>query len=196
MGGQNGKPKVLNEVSVEPNTGSSQIDSLRMAPHQSSVQKPNFEWEQESFQPTDGNTKSCSEATNRTNGEDLDSLIEFLESDQVDSDLKESGQRSTTKNSDLDELVEMLERDVVPSLNQDAVNAGPDSRRSPRVTPIDTSVLPSTPYKEFNISPLPTERSGKDQNCEGLLHGDSDLEEWAGLLEDNNLGTKISKNPA
>ena len=182
MGGQNGKPADLTkQFTIEQDSGSAPADTSRMAPHQISVQKPIEKVFSDSVDPPssqspdEGNIKSCSEETNHTNGEDLDSLIEFLESDDIDPELKGSGQSCFAKNTDLDDLVEMLERDVV--------NPNSVAKRSP--TPIYRACTdaPSTPYHEFNLTPMHSARC-KQANGD-LAAGDSDLEEWAGLLEDS-----------
>ena len=181
MGGQNGKPKIQSALTVDPDTDCSEADISSVAPHQTSLQKPNSDCCAGS---NDGITKSCSEITHGTNGEDLDSLIEFLESDPVDSDMKGSGQSFAIK-SDLDDLVEMLERDVV--------NPSSESKKGPFTTPADREyhmALPLTQYQEFNITPMATARD-QIANNDGVLHGDSELEEWAALVEEKNQETRI-----
>ncbi len=143
-----------------------------MAPRKIANQIPVEDLEPELIGPDIGIVTPSPEETKEASGEDIDSLIEYLESDKMDQDLKGSG--LSCKNSDLDDLVEMLERDVF--------NSSPEPRRTPAATSIEPIIpqLPSKPLKDL-LSPLASARSKADG-----LHCDTDLDEWAGLLDNGS----------
>jgi hypothetical protein len=174
MGQQNVKPTPANLPSIEPDKGMVAADTSRMAPRQITNQIPVEDLEPELTEPAIGIVTQSSEEIKETSGEDIDSLIEYLESDKMDQDLKGSGHSCSAKNSDLDDLVEMLERDVF--------NSTPEPKRTPAATPIEPIIpeLASTPLKDF-LSPLASARSKS-----GGLHCDSDLDEWAGLVDNGS----------
>mmetsp|Transcript_40386 Transcript_40386/g.84388 ORF Transcript_40386/g.84388 Transcript_40386/m.84388 type:complete len:186 (-) Transcript_40386:101-658(-) len=171
MGAQNAKPTPANTPSIEPDKGMVAADTSRMAPRQITNQMPVEDLEPELVEPANGIVTQSREEMKETTGEDIDSLIEYLESDKMDQDLKGSGYSCSAKNSDLDDLVEMLERDVFDSSSE--------PKRTPAATPIEPIIpeLPSTPFKDL-LSPLASARSKT-----GGPRGDSDLDEWAGLLD-------------
>jgi hypothetical protein len=171
MGGQNAKPTYVNPPSIEPDEGMVAADISKMSPHQINSQTPTEDLQPEIVEPAIDIVTESSDERKEASGEDIDSLIEYLESDQMDQDLKGSSHSCSAKNSDLDDLVEMLERDVF--------NSSTEPKRTPAATPVEPIIpeLPSTPFKDF-LSPLASARSKT-----GGLHCDSDLEEWAGLLD-------------
>ena len=175
MGAQNAKPTPTpaNPPPIEPDSGMVAADTSRMSPRKITNQMPAEDLEPEVIEPEIGIVTS-NEEMKGSSGEDIDSLIEYLESDEMDQDLKGSGHSCSAKNSDLDDLVEMLERDVF--------NSSSEPKRTPAATPIEPIVpeLPSTPFKDF-LSPLASARSKI-----GGPHGDSDLDEWAGLLDNGS----------
>jgi hypothetical protein len=152
MGGQNAKPTHVNPPSIEPDEGMVAADTSRMAPHQINSQTPEEDLQPEIVEPAIDIVTEPSEERKEASGEDIDSLIEYLESDQMDQDLKGSGHSCSAKNSDLDDLVEMLERDVF--------NSSTEPKRTPAATPVEPIIpeLPSTPFKDF-LSPLASARS-------------------------------------
>mmetsp|Transcript_45289 Transcript_45289/g.120445 ORF Transcript_45289/g.120445 Transcript_45289/m.120445 type:complete len:228 (-) Transcript_45289:720-1403(-) len=123
--------------------------------------------------------KSSGEVSDkRAKAEDLDSLIQFLESDQVDEDFQEAARTNNQRSNDLDELVELLERDVR--------NPNADVRRwlapiqiQPPAEPMEEDTLDSLSISSARGRPISAKRPPISS-----ANSDADLEFWAGLLDD------------